>query len=197
MASSPAPSGLRPVNMQGGQVMTHGIRLLPITAAYATSIFFGDPVKIVAATGTCEKETGTTGLKPVGVFLGCEYQDTAMGLFHRQFWPASTVVKTNTTAWAYVIDDPDALFEIQASGSVTQNKLGLNANIINPAAVASQLITGNSKVSLDITGIANTATFPLRIVDFVRRPGSVVGDAFTDCIVRFNTHLNRDTTGAV
>ena len=196
MATASAPYGLRPVNMQGGQVDTHGIRLLPITSAFATSIFYGDPLKINVASGTVEKETGTTGLHLIGIFLGCEYQDTAMGLLHRQFWPASTVVKTNTTAYAYVLDDPDALFEVQADGAVAQTKLGLNANLVNPAAVAAQSITGNSKVQLATSGIANTATFPLRIVDFVRRPGSTVGDTYTDCVVRINTHLNREVLGA-
>jgi hypothetical protein len=126
--------------------------------------------------------------------MGCEYEDTSMGLFHRNFWTASTVIKTNTSAWAYVLDDPDALFEIQASGTVAQASLGSNANIVQTAG---SLVTGRSANALNITGIAATATFPLRIVDFVRRPGSAVGDAYTDCIVRLNLHQNRTPTGTV
>jgi len=193
MSAVAAPFGLRPVQMLGSRYDSHGIRQYPITTAYATSIFNGDLVKIVAATGTCEKETGTTGISPVGVFVGCEYQDPSLGLFQRQYWPASTVIKTGTTAWAYVIDDPDILFEMQASGTLAQTALQLNANIVQTAGSTA---TGNSKNALNITGVANTATFPLRIIDFVRRPGSAVGDAFTDVIVRLNTHLNRSATGA-
>jgi len=193
MSAVAAPFGMRPVKMLGSRYDTHGMTQYPITLAYATNIFCGDLVKIVAATGTCEKDTGTTGINPVGVFMGCEYQDPALGLFQRQYWPASTVIKTGTTAWAYVLDDPDALFEMQASGTLAQTALQLNANVVQTAGSTA---TGNSKNALNITGIANTATFPLRIVDFVRRPGSVVGDAFTDVIVRINTHLNRSTTGA-
>lgn len=194
MATVAAPYGLRPVNMQGSQPMTHGMRLMKITTAYATNIFYGDLVKLVAATGTIEKDTAVTANLPVGVFLGCEYEDTSLGLFHRQFWPASQAVKTGTTAWAYVVDDPDALFEIQASGAVDQTKLGSNANIVQTAGSTA---TGRSANALNVTGIAVTGTFPLRIVDFVRRPGSVAGDAFTDLVVRLNLHLNRSITGAV
>lgn len=193
MSAVAAPYGMRPVNLQGGQAMSHGIRLMRITTAYATNIFYGDLVKVVAATGTIEKDTGTTGISPIGVFLGCEYQDAALGLFHRQYWPASQAVKTGTDPMAYVCDDPDALFQMQASGTLAQTALQLNANIIQTAGSTA---TGNSKNALNISGVANTATFPLRIVDFVRAPGSLIGDAFTDVIVRINTHMNRSATGA-
>ena len=142
-------------------------------------------MKINAASGTLEKEVLTTGTKPVGVFMGCEYEDAALGLFHRNFWPASTVIKTGTNAWGYVVDDPDVLFELQANGLVAQASLGLNCNLVQTAGSTA---TGRSAVAAAIAGIANTATFPVRIVDFVRRPGSAVGDAFTDLIVRLNTH---------
>ena len=194
MAAVAAPYGLRPVNMQGSQYMTHGMRLMRINGGYATSIFNGDLVKLVG--GFIEKDTAATGMKPIGVFLGCEYEDTSMGLFHRNFWAGGTVIKPNSNAWGYVVDDPDLLFEVQAAGSVAQTSLGLNANLSTQTAdTAAQLVTGRSKVSMLNTGHAVTATFPLRIVDFVRRPGSSVGDAYTDVIVRINTHAHRDPLG--
>lgn len=191
MAIVASPYGLRPVNMQGGQVMSHGIRLMKITPAYATSIFNGDLVALSIG-GLIVKDTGTATANPVGVFLGCEYEDTAMGLFHRNYWPASTVIKTGTSAWAYVADDPDLLFEIQASATLGQNAIGTNAALIQGAG---SVATGKSAVSLNAATIALTATLPLRIVDYVRRPGSALGDAFTDVIVRLNTHFNRNPTG--
>jgi hypothetical protein len=172
--------------MQGGQVMTHGMRLMPITLNYATAIFNGDLVQLTS--GLITKVTGTTGVTPIGVFIGCEYEDASLGLFHRAFWPASQAIKTGTTAWAYVIDDPDVLFEIQANGAVTQAQLGLNANLVQTAGSTA---TGKSAVAMAIAGIAATATFPLRIVDFVRRPDNVIGAGYTDVLVRINTHANR------
>jgi hypothetical protein len=178
--------------MLGGQPMSHGIRLYKIASGYATDIFNGDLVKLVVG-GTIEKDTGTTTATPVGVFVGCEYEDTAMGLLNRQYWPASTAPKTNTTAWAYVVDDPDMLFEIQADDTLGQNAIGTNAAIVQGSGSTA---TGNSGVALDASTIANTATLPLRIVDYVKRPGfSELSDAKTDVIVRINTHFNRSATG--
>lgn len=191
MAVVASPYGLRPINLQGGQVMTHGIRLLKITPGYATSIFNGDLVKL-AVGGTIEKDTGTATALPVGVFLGVEYEDPSMGLLHRQLWPAGQVIKTGTNALAYVVDDPDTLFEIQASGSLGQNCVGCNAGLIQTAGITA---TGKSKVALDVASIAAAATLPLRIVDYIRRPGSTLGDAYTDVIVRINTHFNRSALG--
>src|SRR6478609_3592956 len=196
MAAIASPYGLRPVNMQGGQPMTHGMRLMPIhiqpatpIATYATSIYNGDLVKLTA--GLLTKETGTATALPIGVFLGVEYEDASLGLFHRQFWPASYVIKPSTTAWGYVVDDPDCLFEIQAAGPITAAGLGLNIALVQPGAPNDgPAVTGRSKVSAGTTPAA-TATLPLRIVDFVKRPGSAVGDAYTDIIVRVNTHANR------
>lgn len=192
MAASASPYGLRPTNMQGGQPMSHGMRLYKIASGYGTSIFQGDLVKLVVG-GTIEKDTGTTTALPVGVFMGVEYVDpTTKQLWHRNMWTASTSVPSGTTAWAYVFDDPDALFEVQSDETLGQNAIGTNAALVQGSGSAA---TGNSGVSLDGSSIANSATLPLRIVDYVRRPGSVLGDAYTDVIVRINTHFNRSATG--
>jgi hypothetical protein len=110
----------------------------------------------------------------------------------RNQWTASTTVHTGTTAWAYVCDDPDMLFEIQANGSLSQNCLGTNAAIVQGAGSTS---TGMSGVTLNAGSIATTATLPLRIVDWVKRPDNALGDAFTNVIVRLNTHFNRTALG--
>jgi len=194
MAATASPYGLRPVNMLGGQPMTHSIRLMRIASGYATNIFNGDLVNRLAD-GTIAKNTDTTTISTglVGVFLGCQYEDTAMGLLHRQYWPASTTPKSGTFAWAYVCDDPDALFEIQADDTLDLTAIGANAAIVQGAGSTT---TGNSAVALDASTVATTATLPLRIIDYVDRPGfSALGDAKTDLIVKLNGHFYRQATG--
>lgn len=192
MAASAKPFGLRPINLLGGQANSGSIRLYKIASGYATGIFYGDLVSLLASSGTIQKETGTTTANPVGVFLGVEYMSTTQGLLQRNQWPASLTVPTGTTAWAYVCDDPDMLFEIQANGSLSQNAIGTNAALVQGAGSTS---TGLSAVSLNAGSIATTATLPLRIVDWVKRPDNALGDAFTNMIVRINTHFNRSATG--
>lgn len=192
MASTAAPYGLRPINIMGGQANSGSIRQYKIASGYATGIFYGDLVKL-AVGGTIEKETGTTSATPVGVFLGVEYEDTSMGLLHKNQWTAGTTVKTGTEAYAYVLDDPDALFEIQADDTLGQSAVGTNAALVQGSG---DTATGMSAVALDASTVAGTATLPLRIVDYVRRPGfSALGDSYTDVIVRINTHFNRTAAG--
>ena len=191
MASTATPYGLRPLKMLGGQPMSHGITRYKIASAYAANVFYGDLVKLVAA-GTIEKDTGTTTANPVGVFLGCEYELTDEGLYHRQYWPTGTTVKTGTTAWAYVADDPDMLFAMQADDTLDQTALGANAAIVQGSGSTS---TGMSGVSLDADTVDTTATLPIRIVDYIDNVAhSALGDAFTDMVVRINTHFNRNAT---
>mgnify|MGYP003338172461 len=61
-----APYGLRPINLIGGRVFAGSTRLIPITSAEGTSIFYGDVVKLNAS-GTLTKDTGTSAATPVGV----------------------------------------------------------------------------------------------------------------------------------
>lgn len=189
MATTAAPFGLRPIGLIGGQGFAGSTRAIKIASGYATSIFTGDVVKLVAA-GTVEKDTGTTALTPVGVFLGCAYTDADLGYVNRSYWPASTVA---SDAVAFVCDDPDALFLIQADEAVAQTALGANFAVVQGAGSTT---TGTSGVSLDGSTVATTNTLPLRLIDFWTGPNSTVGDAYTDCIVKWNAgHQYQNTTG--
>jgi hypothetical protein len=174
--------------MIGGQVNTNAFRRISIASTYNTNIFTGDAVLLVDA-GTIEKDTGTSTMTPVGIFMGCEYTDPNLGyLLHKQYWPADTVA---TDAFAYVYDDPDALFHIQADGQVPQTALGANIGVTQTAGSTA---FGQSRVDADIATIAITATLPLRIVDFVIGPDSAVNDAFTDIIVKWNFGMHQYET---
>lgn len=195
MATTETPYGLRPVNILGGQPNSHAFRQYPIASGYATDIFTGDLVKLVVG-GTIEKAGITDGSAgdtdaPVGVFMGVSYSEPTFNYFiQKQMWEASTVT---SDAVAYVLDDPDALFEIQADGTLGQNAVGTNAAVVQGTGNDA---TGVSGVQLSASSIAGTATLPLRIVDAVDKEGfSVLDDAFTDVIVRINTHFNRTAAG--
>lgn len=189
MATTAAPYGLVPINVIGGLPFAGSTRFLKVTNSYGTSIFNGDVVKL-AATGTVEKDTGTTTATPVGVFLGCQYTDPGTSqIWQRNWWTASTVA---TDIMAYVLDNPNQLFQIQASGSIAQTGLGNNAALVQTAGSTAN---GKSKVALNHSSIATTDTLPLRIIDFVYGPDSAPGDAYTDVIVKFNNHLYTTLTG--
>ena len=182
MAIAATPTGAEPVDtLSASGSFTGKIRHIKIANAYATAIFYGDFVKLVAA-GTVEKAAVTTAVAAgtVGIFVGCAYTDptTNQMTFNQQF-PASTAADDIV---AYVVDDPKLLFRMQADEAIAQTGLGNNVSAVNTAGSTS---IGRSKNALDGGSIATTNTLPLRIVDFVDGPTSAVGDAFTDCIVTY------------
>jgi hypothetical protein len=190
MSTIAAPYGLKPVNLIGGQPYAGSTRQLKIASGYASNLFNGQIVAI--------HTDGTIILMPsigsaadpfdagtIGVFVGCTYTDpsTKQKLF-AQYWPSGTVA---SDAMAYVVDDYDALFQVQADGSLAQTTLGNNIPL---AAVQStstgSTTTGNSNTAVDASAAAATTGISLRIVDFVDSTTSTVGDAYTDVLVKFN-----------
>ena len=186
------PYGLQPVKMLDNSPYNGATRLYRIATTYDTNIFHGDVVTLVTG-GTVERDTADAAMTPIGVFMGCTYTDpgTSQKTF-KQYWPADTAA---SDAVGYIIDDPNALYQMQADATMAQATLGANAPL---AAVQStstgSTTTGNSTSALDAT-VAVTTGIAFRIVDFVDGPDSAVGDSYTDVIVKFNGHSYNNPVG--
>jgi hypothetical protein len=187
MATSATPYGARPIGTTSAAGSFTGlVRHLPIITTYGTAIFNGDFVKLVA-NGTIEKDSGTATLASIGIFMGCSYTDPTSGqkTFSDQ-WPASNAA---TDAVAYVLDDPNVVFQMQGDEALNTTDRGLNAGVVQTAGSTS---IGKSKNALDADTPATTLTLPLRIIDFVDGPkslapaGTTASDAYPDVIVKFN-----------
>jgi hypothetical protein len=191
MATTATPMGAEPTDtLSASGSFTGKVRHIKVASGYGTAIFYGDFVKLVN-TGTVEKDTGTTTLTPVGVFVGCAFTSpTTDELTFSQTFPASTAASDIV---AYVVDDPNVLMRMQSDEAIAQTGLGNNVAVVQTAGSTS---IGRSKNAVDGSSIATTNTLPLRIIDFVDGPTSAVGDAFTDVIVKFNAgHQYSNTTG--
>ena len=200
MAATAAPYGLRPVNRVDGLPYAGETRQLLIDpAGYNTNLFYGQVVKI-HTNGYIQlvTETGGTGdafpAGTIGVFVGCSYVNTQGQTVFSQYYPANSL-----NAVAYVVDDDRAVFQAQADGAVAQTQLGQNmlfaAAQSGTAGTGGSTTTGNSLSALSATTQALTAGF--RLVGFVNAPGSAVGDAKTDVLVKFNIgqHSYTNATG--
>jgi len=200
MSATATPYGFKPVNEIGGLPYAGSTRQIKIASGYATNIYYGSVVSIVAA-GTIQVVT-TNGdnstpfpAGTIGVFVGCTYTNpSTKQLTFAQYWPTGTVA---SDAMAYVVDDYNTLFQVQADGSLAQTVLGSNAIL---AAVQStstgSTTTGNSNSALSAS-VATTSGYAFRIVDFVESTTSTVGDAYTDVLVKFNpvAHSYNNPTG--
>jgi hypothetical protein len=191
MATTATPMGAEPTDtLSASGSFTGKVRHIKVASGYGTAIFYGDFVKLVN-TGTVEKDTGTTTLTPVGVFVGCAFTSPTTGeLTFSQTFPASTAASDIV---AYVVDDPNVLMRMQSDEAIAQTGLGNNVAVVQTAGSTS---IGRSKNAVDGSSIATTNTLPLRIIDFVDGPTSAVGDTYTDVIVKFNVgHQYSNTTG--
>jgi len=198
-----APYGLKPVNLIGGQVFAGSTRLMEIASTnnvgYGTSIFYGDLVKRVAS-GTIEKDTGTTTATPCGIFLGVQFVNASTGQpQQQQYYPASTPIAVGTKIFAVVADDPDTLFKVvSCSSGTTVNGMGISAIGNNIALIQNtgSTITGNSAVAIDQGTQDTTNTLPIRIIDVVRETATGA-DTFVEFIVKINAtmHQYNNSTG--
>jgi hypothetical protein len=198
-----APYGLKPVNLIGGQVFAGSTRLMEIASSnnvgYATSIFYGDLVKRVAA-GTIELDNGTSTATPCGVFLGVSFTNASTGqVQQQQYYPASTPIKAGTKIFAVVADDPDTLFQVvSCSGTTVVAAMGISAIGNNIALIQNtgSTITGNSAVAIDEGTQNTTSSLPIRIIDVVRETATGA-DSFVEFIVKINAtmHQYNNSTG--
>ena len=195
MASTASPYGLRAVNELGGLPYAGSTRSFLIDpAGYGTNIYNGSLVyvktsgyiEIVTATGadatTNGFPVGTANTGAVGVFVGCSYVNAQGQTIFSQYYPASAL-----NAVAFVIDDDRTVFQVQSAGSVTIAALGANVFFSTGAVATGSTTTGNSTASVVAGASAVTTTAAFRVVGFVNMQGfSVVGDAYTDILVKFN-----------
>ena len=189
-----APYGLKPINRIDGLPYAGATRLIPIASTYNTAIYNGDIVNI-AAGGTLAKSTVTVDSTTAaanytaGVFMGCQYVNTQGQVVQAQYYPGNVAA---TSAYAYVVDDPLALFKVAVTYSgnttvttVNQSVVGTNMSVRQGTGSTT---TGDSAVSVYATNAqGNAVTLPLRAIAVV--PETATGaNAYTEVLVKINNH---------
>ena len=171
-----APYGLKAINLIGGQVFAGSTREVPIQYGDATSIFYGDFVKLTRGNATrAGITTSGTGLGFAGVFVGCSFTNpsTKQKQF-QQFWPGGTLAGD---AVAIICDDPDTVFRaavvsgttVIASGSYAM--VGQNYSMVDGTG---NVNTGNSTNALLYSATLTTAAFPVRVVNVFQDSGVAI-----------------------
>jgi hypothetical protein len=190
-----APYGLKPVNRIDGMPYAGALRQIPVAASFGTAIFFGDTVQI-NSDGYLILSTTTNSGAIVGVCVGGQYVNSSGQTVEGQYLPASISTSTNL-AYAYVIDDPMALFKVAVvSSGTTMSSAGRAVVGTNLALVlnAGSTTTGNSAYAVTLTGAGTTATIPIRVIDVVPETATAA-DTYTELLVKINTHQYNNTTG--
>jgi len=198
MATTAAPYGLKPVKRADGTPYAGAVsQYLIDPAGEATNLFYGQVVIIGAdgyialATGTGADLTtnsisGTSGVGGIGVFVGVEYVNAQGQVIYDQYYPSGTA--NGGAIKAYVVDDPNVLFQAQLDGTGAQTVIGTNTFFATAQTTSTgSTTTGNSTSALDATVVTTAAAF--RIVAHV----SPASDAFPDVLVKFNPGAHQMT----
>jgi hypothetical protein len=194
-----APYGLKPINRIDGLPYAGAIRQIPIAAGYATAILNGATVKLSG--GYLVADTSTNAATPCGVLVGCQYVNSSGQTVQGQYYPASQSTSTNP-AYAYVVDDPNALFKVAVVSSGTtitytdRTVVGSNLPMVQNGGSTT---TGDSTIGVTTTGGGTNNTIPLRVIDVVPDTSVVVSGTtyYYELLVKINTHQYNNTTGVL
>ena len=196
MANKDAAFGLRPVGKLGSSVNNSGTTKYRIADNQAGAIYKGD---IVFVGDGSDAGTGVTpaagyigpvaagNICSVGVFNGCFYIDpTSKKPTWSNYYPGSVNITVGTID-AFVYDDPNTLFEVQASGTLTYATV-VNNNI-DILYGAGSTVNGQSKTELASAITASGATDMLVVIGISEDPeNNDAASANSNWIVRFNEH---------
>ena len=167
-----------------------------IAATAPTAYFEGDLVTYSAGLLVTDMGSASPGAV-VGVFWGAEYQDNTTGdvKFVRSI-ANGQVAKAQYKA--YVYDDPNTLFKIQAdqaSSALIAANVGELVQIV--ASPTGSTITHKSGLVADSSTTTTTNTFPLQLLGSAKTDLSYTSVGTTmNILVRINSHQhNNGATG--
>jgi len=190
MANVSEKFGLRPYRKLDGTPLVGAQNRYTIASGYATAIYQGDLVEPLTS-GNIQKHGANTSDAVVGVFNGCFYTDpTTQKPTFSNHYPGGIAASDIT---AFVVDDPDAVFLIDADEAFTRADLFRNYSVTNTTGVTA---TGISKAQLDVSVSGTAQTFVIQAIDICQDPdNSDTGSANANILVRINNHFYRSGTG--
>ena len=190
MANVVEKFGLRPYRKLDGTPLVGAQNRYTIANNYGTAIYQGDLVIPVTA-GNIERHVYNNSTSVVGVFNGCFYTDpTTQKPTYSNYYPGSIAADDIT---AFVVDDPDAVFLVDADAAFTRADLFQNYQLTNATGNTK---TGISEFQLDVSESGTNASFVIQAIDISQDPdNSDTASANANVLVRINKHFYRDGTG--
>lgn len=190
MANQNAALGFQYRGTISGTPSAIQVRRCFVPATDGTAIYVNDLVKagnstdsttglavVTAVTGASDVPMGVVvGVNPIaGVAVGSEN-------LNRVYRPASTAMYLD------VIEDPNALFEIQSNGTVASSDMGKFASIV--ASPSGSTTTGFSGMQMDETSINTSKTSKqFVLIETLQSSDNTPSAANTRLIVRLVNHL--------
>ena len=177
MANLDTPFGFKPVKHLNGAPWNGKTNVYYIPSTDAVATFKGDAVKSAGSADTTGKyptvTQATAGAAVRGVVVG--FGDNPYTMTHpdtpnRDYRPASTAM------YAFVVDDPQVIFEVQEDSdgnSITAAMVSLSTNfVVGTGSTA----TGKSAMELDSSDTGTDTSGNCRILRLVDREDNELGN---------------------
>ena len=192
MANINEKFGLRPYRSINGAPWNNAQNRYTVANNLSTAIFQGDPVKPTTA-GNVTLARSNTSDRIIGVFNGVFYNDpTTQQPTFRNNYPGSIAVAGIT---AFVVDDPNTVFLVDADAAFTRADLFKNYSLTN---VSGNTLTGISEKQLAVNTSGLATTFAVQAIDI--QEGATDSDSSTsgvNVLVRINNHFFRSGTAGI
>jgi hypothetical protein len=190
MANRDAPSGFKVAkHLTGGNANKLG--RYHIVAALAANIYRGDVVVPVNTSKRITRPSAGTE-RPIGVFDGCFFIAADGEPCYRPKWTSGQTVQSGSVPDAFVYDDPNIVFEVQADEDIEAADIGAFADYTIGTGNDFTCVSGDE---LDSSSFGSGTT--LKLLDYVRRPDNALGENFTKCLVAFAIHYHRGAMTAI
>ena len=192
MANVNEKFGLRPYRSINGAPWNNAQNRYTVANNLGTAIFQGDPVTPTTA-GNVTLARSNTSDRIIGVFNGVFYNDpTTQKPTFRNSYPGSIAAAGIT---AFVVDDPNTVFLVDADEAFTRADLFKNYSLTN---VSGNTLTGISEKQLDVSVSGITTTFAVQAIDIQEGPSdSDSTTAGVNVLVRINNHFFRSGTAGI
>ena len=188
MANVSEKFGLSPYRKLDGTPLVGAQNRYKIANGYATAIYQGDLVRPLTD-GTVVRHVGNTSYAVIGVFNGCFYNDpTTQKPTYSNYYPGG-ITPTQGQITAFVVDDPDAVFLVNADAVFAQANLFGNYSL---SVANGSTKTGISEMQLDVSTQGTAGTFAVQAIDISQDPEN--DDQTTsnaNVLVRINNHFYR------
>ena len=164
MANVVEKFGLRPYRKLDGTPLVGAQNRYTIASGHTTAIFQGDLV-IPLTAGNIDRHIANNSAAVIGVFNGCFYTDpTTQKPTFSNSYPGSIAASDIT---AFVVDDPDAVFLMDADAAFTRADLYQNYSATTGGG---NTTTGISEVQLDVSVSGTNASYVIQAIDISQDP---------------------------
>jgi len=201
MANVSRVNGFKPVKHFSGAPYNGQANIYEVSVSETIPIFVGDlvvrstnastsglvTVKSLSASASANDVTAGVVLGAVvGVInakldpLDGKMTAGSIALDTPQYAPAST------KSFILVSDSPDIIYEVESTASFALADIGLNGDV-GVLANTTALVTGNSPMYVNATAPTASATRPIHIVGYVKRPDNEAPAAYNKILVQLTT----------